>query len=313
MRNPTENVFKELNKFLSSLENPPQDEKELQKILDDFIPKYNAEIEKRGSLTEENAKTADDFLDLADEADSKKKALEYVKKACELDKNNIEAQAKYIALTAKDGIDTLNRYKKLLVKAEKQLKAEEIWTEDSIGHFWDIMETRTYMRLYLDYMRTLMLDGRLKQAEAACQEMLKLNPTDNLGIRYELMHIYAMLEDEKGAKKLFKKYRGETSVQFLMPFSLLYYKIGDEEEAEKILKEAVEDNPEIPKFLRTFGTALFQAQMALSTSRGYYSPGTMEEIFICLDDHEQVYSSTPTFFTWGKRILKGVRTPRKKK
>lgn len=309
----TEDLFKKMNEYLASLENPPQNDEEFQKALDDFTVKYNSEIASQEPLTAENAETADDFLELAENADSRKKALEYVTKACELDENNVDAQTQYITLSAKDEIDALTRYKKLLDKAEAQLKAEEIWTAESIGKFWGILETRPYMRLFMEYMQLLAKDGRLNQAATACNEMLKLNTNDNQGVRYELMHIYALLEDEKAAKKLFKKYRGETSVQFLMPFSLLYYKIGDEENAEKLLKQAVEYTPEIPKFLRSFGTSQFQLQMITRLHTGYYTPGTMEEIFVCLKNHEQTYLSTPTFFYWGKSIFKGFRTPRKKK
>lgn len=313
MSNLTENVFKKMNDYLASLENPPQNEEEFQKALDAFTAKYNSEIASQEPLTDENAETADDFLELANQADSRKKALEYVTKACKLDENNIDAQTQYITLSAKDEVDALTRYKKLLDKAEAQLKAEGIWTEDDVGNFWGILETRPYMRLYMEYMQVLAKDGRLNQAATACREMLKLNTNDNLGIRYELMHIYALLEDEKSAKKLFKKYREETSVQFLMPFSLLYYKIGDETQAEKILKQAVEYTPEIPKFFRNFGTRQFQLQMISNLHVDYYSPGTMEELFVCLNNYEQTYLSTPTFFAWGKNIFKGFRTPRKKK
>ncbi|MBR6014299.1 MAG: hypothetical protein IK062_11065 [Selenomonadaceae bacterium] len=307
MSKPTEKVFKAMEEYIASLGNPPQSVEELQKILEEFQEKYNSEVLEREPVTEENAETADDYLELADKAKTKKKALQYVTKACELDANNIDAQSQYIDLTVKNGVEAAERYKKLLVKAEEQLKTAGIWTKNTVGDFWGIIETRPYMRVYLSYMEVLKTDCRLTQAADACKEILKLNTNDNLGIRYELMHIYAVTEDVKGAERLFKKYRSETSTQFLMPFSLIYYKVGNEKKAEEFLKKAAEYNSDLAKFFRIFGTAEFRMQMAESMSVSYYSPGTMSEIFAAINGNDDVYLNTPTFFEWGKKLLKDRR------
>ncbi len=39
-----------------------------------------------------------------------------------------------------------------------------------------------------------------------CKEILRLNESDNTGIRFLLMGLYAYLEDEDSLKKLCKKY-----------------------------------------------------------------------------------------------------------
>lgn len=58
-------------------------EEDASKFLNEFISQYN--LYEQEELTEQNAKTSDDFLELAEAATSKKKALQYAKKALELE------------------------------------------------------------------------------------------------------------------------------------------------------------------------------------------------------------------------------------
>lgn len=58
------------------------------KELDKFMAQYNSSVFEE--ITEANAKSSDDFLELAYDATSKKNALKYAKKAFELDPNNLE-------------------------------------------------------------------------------------------------------------------------------------------------------------------------------------------------------------------------------
>jgi len=44
----------------------------------------------------------------------------------------------------------------------------------------------------------------IKKAITECEEMLKLYKSDNFGVRYLLMHLYTIMEDEKSALKLLK-------------------------------------------------------------------------------------------------------------
>ena len=61
--------------------------------------------------------------------------------------------------------------------------------------------------------------------------MLRLCSRDSLGIRYTLIHIYAYLEEEKAAQKIFKKYHGAKETRLPLAMALLSYKLGKEEAA----------------------------------------------------------------------------------
>ncbi len=59
--------------------------------------------------------------------------------------------------------------------------------EENVGHFWGIVETRPYMRARLGLAFTLWGTGERDAAIEQAQDMLRLNPGDNQGVRYPLM------------------------------------------------------------------------------------------------------------------------------
>ena len=67
------------------------------------------------------------------------------------------------------------------------------------------------------------LSCRARLAAKECESMLRLCSRDNLGIRYTLTHIYAYLEEEKAAQKIFKKYHGAEERRLPLAMALLSY------------------------------------------------------------------------------------------
>ena len=89
MKNPSEAFMKALNKHMNSL---PEGKEDINTILHEFVEKYNQALDLRGPLTEKTARTSDDFLELAENAPSKAKTIKYLKRACELDDGNVDAE-----------------------------------------------------------------------------------------------------------------------------------------------------------------------------------------------------------------------------
>ncbi len=78
MSRETEKVLKEMNKFLEEHADDNMSQEELNKFLNEHMMQINSKpIEK---ITEKSAKTSDDYLELAYEADSEAKAISYVKR-----------------------------------------------------------------------------------------------------------------------------------------------------------------------------------------------------------------------------------------
>src|SRR3954447_17018438 len=83
---------------------------------------------------------------------------------------------------------------------------------EEVGHFWGILETRPYMRARQGLAAVLWALGERQAAIGHLQEMLRLNPGDNQGLRYTLAawllttgddatleHVLAQYPEEGGA------------------------------------------------------------------------------------------------------------------
>lgn len=70
-----------------------------------FMAEYNATVQPRNGQT--LPQTADDYLELAEDATSKKKKLEYLSKALELEPENLDAERMAAELNAKRPEDLL--------------------------------------------------------------------------------------------------------------------------------------------------------------------------------------------------------------
>ena len=89
MSRESEKALKAMHQFLD--ENGAEDMSmdEVNGLLQKFTTDYNGNLP--GRVTEKTAKTADDFLELAEEAPTKAKAEKYIKKALELEPDNMDA------------------------------------------------------------------------------------------------------------------------------------------------------------------------------------------------------------------------------
>ena len=157
MSRETEKVLKEIQKFLALHEDGITDEESLSRVANQFLEEYNGHYPKRENTAPE---TADDYLELAEQATSKKKCLEYLRKAVELEPEHVDAQLQLIAHTLEDKPDKqLPALRKLLETAAKPLEQEGYFQED-VGDFWTILETRPYMRVRQAYLDALISCGK---------------------------------------------------------------------------------------------------------------------------------------------------------
>ena len=297
MRNPSEAFMKALNKHMDSMSIEDLD----NDVLQAFMAKFNQDLDTRKPLTEKTAQTADDYLELAENAPSKTKAIKYLKKACELDDRNVDAEAELIGYTAKNPLEYLQRIETLLEKARKQLEDEDYFAEDNIGEFWLMTETRPFMRVYQAYFDELMGSGKIHLAIATGLDMLRLCENDNLGIRYALMNCYAILEDEEGAEVLHNLYDQEASTMFLLPLSLLYYRLGKEEKSRQYLKKLMATNADTKKFFEAFAMG---RRPKIESSPYGYRPGTIEEFIECIKLRMETYLDCPVYWSWAYQQIK---------
>ena len=153
------------------------------------------------------------------------------------------------------------------------------------------------MRLLNRYAEFLAEAGMMTPAARVYEEMIRLSENDNLGVRYSLMHIYALLDQEESALELHKKYDSYEETQMLLPLSVLYFKRGDFNKAEDYLKRLCAANKDAKKFFRAIKRNKLD-QYADEISDYGYQPFTIQELIVELMENSFLFSTVPLYMEW---------------
>ena len=95
-------------------------------------------------------------------------------------------------------------YEQGVAAGERALGAEAF--QRDVGHFWSVLDTRPYMRARLGLAHLLWSGGRREEAVQHLQDMLRLNPGDNQGVRYTLASFLLFLDRDNDLIRLLQKY-----------------------------------------------------------------------------------------------------------
>lgn len=118
------------------------------------------------------------------------------------------------------------------------------------GHFWGFIETRPYMRARLGLALCLWEAGEGEKAIAQVQDMLRLNPGDNQGVRYILLLWLIEKERLAEAEELLARYKGDPTSWMLYSKALIKFKKdGASRAANTALAKAVKGNSHVPDYL----------------------------------------------------------------
>ncbi len=280
----------------------PISQKQHEEAFDRFMDERGMDF-----LMQEALEDMDEDLQRAYDAESKAETLKYAKRSLKNNPRNVEAETLIAQCQAKSEDDLQKKYLKILEKEEKTLKNDGIWEDESIGDFWLIAETRPYMRLYNSYVDSLIVTRKFRKAAAESEKMLQLCENDNLGIRYRLMHIYAYLEEETAAQRLYRQYEEENCTMFLLPLAVLYYKLDDLKTAAGYLKQLFQVNPECKIFFALQDVEpekieeVINASMDKLAETGGYKPGSLEEFLVITQEEQYLYESEASFWIWAMR------------
>ena len=280
----------------------PISQKQHEEAFDRFMDERGMDF-----LMQEALEDMDEDLQRAYDAESKAETLKYAKRSLKNNPRNVEAETLIAQCQAKSEDDLQKKYLKILEKEEKTLKNDGIWEDESIGDFWLIAETRPYMRLYNSYVDSLIVTRKFRKAAAESEKMLQLCENDNLGIRYRLMHIYAYLEEETAAQRLYRQYEEENCTLFLLPLAVLYYKLDDLKTAAGYLKQLFQVNPECKIFFALQDVEpekieeVINASMDKLAETGGYKPGSLEEFLVITQEEQYLYESEASFWIWAMR------------
>ena len=299
MSRETEKMFKGLQEFMAKNISEDMSEEDMKKMVDEYMS--NQIGAPMNELTEKNAQTSDDFLELAMDAENEATALKYAKKALKLDPDNLDAEAMIADITSENDFDYYKKLKRIVEHGNKVIEKNG-FLED-VGHFWGVIETRPYMRVRHSYIESLIACRMMTHAIDECEDMLRLSENDNLGIRYILMHLYAYVEDETKALELHKKYEGNDETQMLLPLAMIYFKLEKWEQAEKYLKKLSKANKDTKKFIKAVLTDSLDREAQKMNSFGY-APFSIEEFVTEFAENSYLFRAEYNFFIWADGILK---------
>jgi tetratricopeptide (TPR) repeat protein len=186
--------------------------------------------------------------------------------------------------------ESLRLYEQGVAAGERALGAEAF--ERNAGHFWGILVTRPYMRARLGLAHSLWTAGRRDEAVLHLQDMLRLNPGDNQGVRYTLEGFLLFLDRDDDLDRLLQQYPDEASAAWAYTGTLLAFRRqGDTPKVRQLLKEARKTNKHVPDYL-------LGEKFPPHERSGSYSPGDENEALEYLGSFLAGWKSTPGAVAW---------------
>jgi tetratricopeptide (TPR) repeat protein len=164
--------------------------------------------------------------------------------------------------------------------------------EEEAGNFWGPVQTRPYMRARYGLAGCLEDLGREDEAIGHYQELLRLNPNDNQGVRDILLPLLLTVGRNADAGALLAQYANDITATWKYCWALWAFRQeGDSPSARDRLREAVRANPHVPHYLTG------RAPIPELLPDGY-SLGSPEEAMLCADELIDVWNETPGALAW---------------
>ncbi len=293
MSRESEKVLREMHEYVEKHKSENLTQDELHNLIDRFMEEHNMAVDDDEYMPEDSY----DYLDMAYDAETDEEALKLVNKALKLDPLNYDALAFQAELKSADAFDLIGKYEKLLKKATENMTAEGYFSDEYIGSFWDVLETRPYMRLRHAYMNQLLLCGMITRAGEECEELLRLCENDNLGVRYTLMHIYATLEDEESAQALYKRFDSYDETQMLLPLSIVFFKKGEWAKSRTYLKKLLKANKDTKRFFNIISGGDLE-KINEPEIENAYRPRTIEELIMEYKNNIFCFTAALAYIYW---------------
>lgn len=218
------------------------DPRSLEGLLRQLLPGDSPKAPKRASRLEH----AQDLVYQAFEAEGEER-IRLAEEALEVSPDCADAYV-LLAERCEDLKDAIALYAEGVAAGERALGKKAF--RDYAGHFWQAIETRPYMRARLGLAHSLREAGRRDEAVAHFDEILRLNPDDNQGIRYVLASCLLDLNRDAELARLLEDYREDDSAAWLYTRALTAFRShGDSPQARKWLTKGAKANKHVPAYL----------------------------------------------------------------
>ena len=181
------------------------------------------------------------------EARTPKSQAKLARKALSISKDCADA---YLLLgdLAKSPEEALELYEQAVAAGERAL-GPRVFEED-VGMFWGIVETRPYMRARQALAMQLWQLGQPEAAREQMQDLLRLNPNDNQGVRDVLAALLLELDDDDALAALLDEYGEDSSAVWAWTRVLLEHRRNPRSrKLSRLLDQALGSNRHVPDYL----------------------------------------------------------------
>jgi tetratricopeptide (TPR) repeat protein len=224
-----------------------------------------------------------------------KRRVELARKALAISPDCADAYVLLAEETAKSPEEARTLYEQG-VKAGERVLGPEAFKED-VGDFWGILQTRPYMRARAGLAQCLWKLGERKQALDHFDDMLRLNPNDNQGIRYLLAQGLLEEGEDKRLEKLMKAYPEDAAASWLYTRALWFFRReGESKKSNARLREAFKINPFVPAYLS--GEKKIPKNLP-----EYIGWGDESEAFAYAAEAVHLWRETPEALEWLKKNI----------
>ncbi|MGH8401420.1 MAG: hypothetical protein ACRESU_09995 [Gammaproteobacteria bacterium] len=190
--------------------------------------------------------------------------------------------------------EKLAAYEQATAAGERALGAQAL--RDDAGYFWGLVETRPYMRARASLAQTLERARRYDEAIAHYHELLRLNPSDNQGIRYLLLHALIADDRDDDAWTYVNESPTEIMAIWLYPKALLAFRRGGHTpETDRLLREAIGRNRFVPDYL-------LGRKRTPRTLPDYIGMGDENEAAAFVFEYALIWRKTPGTTEWLKKV-----------
>lgn len=251
----------------------------------------------RGGKRNQAQDLAYQAMEAADAGDAES-ALRLALDAVKLDSHCLDALTILAQVASKNQAELIEAMRAAVAAGEEDFGPS--FFAENRGYFWGVIETRPYMRGRAYLAQLLLETGRIGEAAHEYEELLKLNPNDNQGLRYPLLGCYLASGNLSGAERLFAEHADEESAVFAWGRVLERYVVAGPDEAQAALGAARNVNSHAEKYLS--GRKPSPDQLP-----AYYGMGDENEAVMCANAIGDAWQRNPAAVQWLKSVGWPVR------
>ena len=283
-----ERTFRDMHALLAEQEFSTADE--ASKFMDQLLATTGGQIPRREAETPQMK--AQDLVYDAYDANSRKKRIELAREALSLDPDCADAYSLLAEETAKTLEEQRDLYSRAVEAAERTLGPKYFSDPECVGHFWGILETRPYMRARSVLAKVLWELSQHDEAICHYQDLLRLNPNDNQGLRTDLLVRLVVKDRIEEAEALLERYSEDESSVMMYTYALIaFIKEGPSLRANARMRDAFEANVFVPVFL--IGVKKLPKDIP-----EYHGFGDEDEAVVTIYEMAEIWTHIPESVEW---------------